>query len=91
MQTTAEQNERFAGVKYQLYQKYGLDLFDNWLLMRRDKIERSEVVESLTYPAVREMAESDIQNMRDKIEEIQTLMAEASAVLSDISENTGKT
>ncbi len=86
MPTPAERDEIFAGVKYQLYQKYGLDLFDNWLLMRRDKLERSEVVESLTYHTVREMAENDIQNMRNKIEEIQKLMAEASAVLSERNE-----
>lgn len=78
MLTTSERDGHFASVKYQLYRKHGLELFNNWLLMRRDKLERSEVVESLTYPGVRELAKHDIDDMLNKIEELKILLVESS-------------
>jgi len=74
---TAERDVHFAIVKYQLYLKHGLGVFDNWYTWKKDKLIRSEVVESLTYPVVRKNAESEIRRLKNQIKELEELMAEA--------------
>ena len=80
---TAERDVHFAIVKYQLYLKHGLGVFDNWYTWKKDKLIRSEVVESLTYPVVRKNAESEIRRLKNQIKELEELMAEASAVQAE--------
>jgi hypothetical protein len=66
-----------ASLIWALYFKYGLGEFTNWLSMKKDRIERDKVVAALRFQLARKAAVNTIKNYRERINEIEELLAEA--------------
>lgn len=69
-------DEHLAKVKWSLFLKYGLESFDNWLTLKRDKLKREDVVKALQFDSVRAFARNTVNDYRRKIELIESLLAE---------------
>jgi len=83
MLTRENRDEHFARAHFQLYVANGLIQFGNWLTMKYDKLDRKEVVESLRYESVMEMAESRLRYLEGRIVELCELIHEAKQLTSD--------
>ena len=60
-----------------LYLRHGLGEYNNWLTMKKDHLERAEVVAGLRFPHTRQAAENTIRGYRQKITEIEQLLDDA--------------
>ena len=69
-------DEHLAKVKWSLFLKYGLEPFDNWLTLKRDKLKREDVVKALQFDSVRVFARNTITEYHRRIELIESLLAE---------------
>ena len=76
-------DEHLAKVKWSLFIRYGLEPFDNWLTLKRDKLSREDVVKALQFNSVRGFARNTIEDHRRKIELIEALLVEAEAQHAD--------
>lgn len=76
-------DEHLAKVKWSLFLRYGLEPFDNWMTLRRDKLERADVVKALQFETVRKYARNTIKDSRAKIELIEALLVESEAQHAD--------
>lgn len=65
-----------ARIVWGLYCKYGLGKYDNWLTMKKDKINRDDVVNSLHFDEIKIMAENRIKYHKSKIDEIESMIKE---------------
>lgn len=61
---------------WKVYSLHGLEEFNNWLTLKRDRLKREEVVEALTYKEVLNNAHETIKVYKDKIAEIEQLIKE---------------
>jgi hypothetical protein len=66
----------FAGVVFALYREHGLGQFNNWYTLKKDSIERSEVLDAIRFPEVRKSAENLVASYKAKIEEIEGMLTE---------------
>lgn len=69
-------DEHLAKVKWSLFIRYGLEPFDNWLILKRDQLKREDIVKALQFGSVRGFAKNTIADYRRKIEMIESLLAE---------------
>lgn len=72
--------EHLAQCNFQLYLTYGLGEFPNWLSQRGDLVRRDDVINSLRFTSVREMASQKIKACEHQIEELREMMAKADEV-----------
>lgn len=83
LETPRDKNERtitdanYAKTVFSLYCEYGLGEFDNWLLMKKGKILRREVVEALGFPLTRQAAERQLAFHEYKAKEIESMIDES--------------
>jgi len=73
-------DEHSAKVKWSLYLQYGLKPFDNWLSLKRDQLKRDDIVAALDYETVKQYAKNTIEECRNRIIEIEAMLAETSGV-----------
>jgi len=66
----------FAKVKWRLYLDHGLGTFNNWLTLKKDRLEREEVVKALRHPEIQEFAKVEISVCEARIQEIKDLLTE---------------
>lgn len=67
----------FAKTVFALYREHGLGKFANWLTMKKDSVERIEVVEAMRFPETRNAAEKLVEFYQFKIDEIKSMMGES--------------
>lgn len=72
--------EHLAQVRFQLYLTYGLGEFKDWLRQQDDIVKRDDVINSLRFASVREMAGQKIKACEHQIEELREMMAKADEV-----------
>ena len=67
----------YAITVWRLYRQYGIGKFANWLKGKPDEIHREEVVRSLEFAEVREIAKRQIEYDRARLEELESMVAES--------------
>lgn len=62
---------------FQLFTEHGLDPFQNWLTMKMDKLDRSQLVEAAKLPEVRDSMQIWRAMMHARLLELESILQES--------------